>query len=93
MERFIEPTYCITEYIDENTNRFSWYINIGTETPSGQIIELDDPEYQDWELTPMLVWCIKNFNGLYKICITDYKDFFIEIFEKEDALAFKLRWL
>ncbi|KKM75137.1 hypothetical protein LCGC14_1393380 [marine sediment metagenome] len=94
MERFIEPTYFIDDGIDDgNTNQPYWYLSRHTETPNGQIVELSDPEIQDWDLTPMLVWCIENFKGKYKICITDYEDFYIEVYTEEDAIAFKLRWV
>lgn len=93
MERFIEPTYFIDDGINnEEIKRPYWYISREIETPNGQVAELNDPEYQDWDLTPMLVWCIENFKGKYKICMTDYEDFFIEIYTEADATAFKLRW-
>lgn len=90
MERFVEPTYYIEDH--DFAGRPCWYISRNTETPNGEVVELSDPENQDWDLTPMLVWCVENLNGEYKICITDYEDFFLEIYDEEDAVAFKLRW-
>lgn len=94
MERFIEPTYFIDDGIDDD-NKIKqpyWYAGRHTETPNGHVVELSDPEIQDWDLTPMLVWCVENFKGEYKIYMTDYEDFFIEIYTEADATAFKLRW-
>lgn len=89
MERFVEPTYYIENHY--SAGRPCWYVSRNTEI-NGKTVKLNDPEYQDWDLTPMLIWCVENFKGEYKICMTDYEDLFIEVYDESDAVAFKLRW-
>ena len=91
MEKFVEPKYYISNEVDEHTGEESWYIGREEEI-NGQIVALTDPELQDWDFTPMLRWCVENFKGEYKICMSDYKDFFIYVYDKDDAFSFKMRW-
>jgi len=86
MERFIEPEYCITEYVSRKAG-LHWYITI-----ISNIAHIHSEE-QDWDLTPMIVWCTENLKSEYKIGLSELENVFIEIYNKEDAMAFKLRWI
>lgn len=88
MDEFIEPIYVITDFKD---------IGDGN-GPSSMIVlddeynDLADPETQVWDWTDMMKWCVENLNGEFKVVMTGYKDFYIELYDEDDAMAAKLRW-
>lgn len=93
MEAYVEPTYHITDLTAYDDGKDPCHIiSMIKEDSAGLSISLSDPELQDWDFTPMLQWCIENFNGKYKIVMTEYNDFYIEVYDQNDAFAFKMRW-
>lgn len=95
MKQYVEPKYFIGEFDEYESDGKDPHCVIGiqTEDNQGNFFELIDPEYQDWDWTEMIKWCVENFNGEYKIIMSDYGDFFIEVYDETDATAFKLRWI
>ena len=88
MDEYIEPKYYISDFED---------IGDGN-SPSSMIVldedkELTNAETQVWDLTSIMKWCVENLNGEFKVVVTGYNDFYIELYDEDDAVATKLRWV
>jgi len=87
MDEYIEPKYSVGKFEDHGDGS----------QPHSMIVfdedyDLSDPEAEVWDLTSMMKWCVENLNGEYKIVLTGYDDFYIELYDEDDAAASKLRW-
>ena len=88
MDEHIEPKFYVTDFEDweDGTGPHST-ITLDEEK------ELTDPETQVWDWTDMMEWCVENLNGKFKVLMSGYNDFYIELYDEDDAAATKLRWM
>ncbi len=64
MEAYVEPICYISDLYDYDDGKGPHYvISIPDEDAAGEQIKLSDPEFQDWDWTELIKWCIEKFNG------------------------------
>jgi len=88
MDEFIEPKYYVSDFEDIGDGNGPCSMIVLDEDK-----ELTDPETQVWDWTDIMKWCVENINGEFKVIMSGYKDFHIELYDENDAMAAKLRWM